>query len=161
MAKRGRPRKRGGLLIVDLAPRVSTVGSGDERDGRDLNEDTSRIVDEGHSGDKLLPDGLIEQWADEEEELIENLVVVDPLERLLVSDPMGEGWTPARKCSTGAIGQPRIPKDPLQCGDSGSMFRLLEETEDARNSSQRFDEIVAVVEKQLDDILAPFPPPTT
>ncbi|GAB2271450.1 hypothetical protein Dimus_006287, partial [Dionaea muscipula] len=93
------------------------------------------------------------------------LRIVQPVANSKVRESLsdlGEGaWTPVRKGSSGVGGQMRGGEGSLQCDGFGSRFRLLDEAGGPMNSSCRGDEIAAIVGQQLEDILGPFPPPTT
>ncbi|GAB2298736.1 hypothetical protein Dimus_032810 [Dionaea muscipula] len=79
MAKRGRPRKRGGLARANVVPRASIAGSASHLW---VAEDEGLEADGGRAEFVRAPavrDGV---WAEEEEEdLVENEIVVDPAMR--------------------------------------------------------------------------------
>ncbi|GAB2295869.1 hypothetical protein Dimus_030019 [Dionaea muscipula] len=60
MGKRGRP-SRGGLLRANMAPRVSSIATGDAMDRRDLSGASPKVSDDGRSGDNLMPDEALQQ----------------------------------------------------------------------------------------------------
>ncbi|GAB2289188.1 hypothetical protein Dimus_023491 [Dionaea muscipula] len=94
MAKRGRPRKRGGLLRADFVSRASIAGSEGVRNGQGLDVDSLRVSIVGSEDvvvscpyEKMLP----EVWADEEGEVIENLVTLEPTNRSLYQSALQRG----------------------------------------------------------------------
>ncbi|GAB2303052.1 hypothetical protein Dimus_037044, partial [Dionaea muscipula] len=78
----GRPRKRGGLARANVVPKASIAGSTDARPKTVVAEDEGLEADGGRAEFVHAPvvrDGV---WAEEEEEdLVENEIVVDPAMR--------------------------------------------------------------------------------
>ncbi|GAB2294371.1 hypothetical protein Dimus_028578 [Dionaea muscipula] len=77
MARRGRPKKKGGLPRDDPAARVSVAGSGGAKGAKDRLDVLSIRDVEERSGGLLGSDAQIEMWADDEEELVDAAIAVD------------------------------------------------------------------------------------
>ncbi|GAB2277225.1 hypothetical protein Dimus_011932 [Dionaea muscipula] len=79
MAKRGKPRKTGGLLRSNSTSRAPGKGSvGARKERIEADQEANKATSGGRLVEKLTPDGLGVTWVDEEGELIENEIVVDP-----------------------------------------------------------------------------------
>ncbi|GAB2285478.1 hypothetical protein Dimus_019927 [Dionaea muscipula] len=126
MAKRGRPRKRGGLLRADLTPKAMVVDTEVETVGdREVSEglpggDGSDSKGKGSLGAKQKLDGSVELWGDELEEILED------------SAEVVESFT--------------------FVGASGSRFSVFEEV--SCDQAQVVGEIAAEVDAQLERILS-------
>ncbi|GAB2265468.1 hypothetical protein Dimus_000522 [Dionaea muscipula] len=77
MAKRGRPRKRGGATRADVNPRVSIVGSAGAQNEKVLPDEEVHVFSDSRADVQSTLEGLGIVWADEEDEQIENVVAVD------------------------------------------------------------------------------------
>ncbi|GAB2287273.1 hypothetical protein Dimus_021654 [Dionaea muscipula] len=77
MARRGRPKKKGGLTRDDPASRVSIAGSGAVKGARVRLDLSPHKAEEKRSEGKLISDVPTELWTDDEEVLVETAIAVD------------------------------------------------------------------------------------
>ncbi|GAB2279473.1 hypothetical protein Dimus_014112 [Dionaea muscipula] len=219
MAKRGRPRKRGGLARVAVNPRVvSRVEERVEKVAIDVPADDFLKDVQLEEGIEVRPPSgrselksvgvsklPIELWGDDEGELVENRVTVEadlgspflcavrrkpegieterrPLtgnrdlnrgvgvELQLVDRSSGsqgkaiireDEWQLVRGRAASGNACSSAQKLQLQGESSGSRFSVLGEKNSDRFPVPSVEEIAAVVDKQLETVLLPFPDPIT
>ncbi|GAB2290494.1 hypothetical protein Dimus_024771 [Dionaea muscipula] len=159
MAKRGRPRKRGGIQRADLAPNGPIVDSTAPKEVLKATEVSSKILDSdsravrGSAGKRAI-DVPAKLWGDEEGDLVETVMAGGS--RLLYQ---GKGtsledkeWQQVRQKSVVREHSPGS-KGLLRGENSGSRFSILREVDDDRQH-QSMGEIAAAVDAQLCRIIS-------